>query len=405
MRGAPMIERSGTEDLRRRNLSAVLTTVHRNGPLTRAALTQRCSLTRSTIGALVAELSGLGLVYETEAVAARVGRPSPMVHANEKVVALAVNPDVDAVTVGVVGLGGKVHRRIRYNTSSVPSLTEAVNITRAVVEGLSVELAGCERVLGVGLAVPGLVNAAAGEVRLAPHLGWKDADVVGPFRDALGLPAVAANDATLGTLAESLFGAAAGYQDALYLNGSASGIGGGAIVNGAALNGASGYAGEFGHMVIRPDGEPCHCGRRGCLETEVNLERLLAVVGLDHADADQLEEAIRTAQSFLVIREIRRQTDTLSIALSNLVNVFNPEVIVLGGFLGVLFAAAGERLTAAVSAGPISGLGSEVRLQRAALGTELLLVGAAEAVFSPLLSEPRSAAAQGVPQPSCTSPS
>lgn len=385
-----MIERSGTEDLRRRNLSSVLTAAHRHGPLTRAALVQRCNLTRSTIGALVGELSALGLVYETDAAAARVGRPSPMVHANERAVALAVNPDVDAVTVGVVGLGGRVHRRIRYNTSSIPSLDEAVNITRAVVEGLAVELAGSEHVLGVGLAIPGLVNADAGQVRLAPHLGWKDVDVVGPFREALGMPAVAANDATLGTLAESIFGAAAGYRDALYLNGSASGIGGGAIVGGQPLGGASGYAGEFGHMVVRADGEACHCGRRGCLETEVNLERLLKVVGLEHADAEQLEDALRSGPSFPTLREIRRQTDVLAVALGNLVNVFNPEVIVLGGFLGVLLAADKERLSAAVATGPISGLGSEVRLERAALGAELLLVGAAEAVFAGVLAEPRS---------------
>ncbi|WP_235563135.1 ROK family transcriptional regulator [Arthrobacter sp. Soil782] len=387
-----MSERSGTEDLRRRNLSAVLTAAHRHGPLTRAALVQRCNLTRSTIGALVGELSALGLVYETDVAAARVGRPSPMVHASERVVALAVNPDVDAVTVGVVGLGGMVHRRIRYNTSSIPSLEEAVNITRAVVEGLSVELAGSEHVLGLGLAIPGLVNAEVGQVLLAPHLGWKDVDVVGPFRQALGMPVVAANDATLGTLAESIFGAAAGYSDALYLNGSASGIGGGAIVGGQPLGGASGYAGEFGHMVTRPGGEQCHCGRRGCLETEVNVDRLLKVVNLNHAQAEQLEDALLATQTFPVLREIRRQTDLLAIALGNLVNVFNPQIIVLGGFLGVLLAADRERLSAAVAAGPISGLGTKVRLERAALGAELLLVGAAEAVFAGLLAEPRSVA-------------
>ncbi len=388
-----MAERGGTEDVRRRNLSAVLTAVHRSGPLTRAALVQRCNLTRSTMGALVGELADLGLVYETDAGAARVGRPSPLVHANERVVALAVNPDVDAVTVGVVGLGGKVHRRIRYATSSVPSLDEAVNITRAVVEGLAVELEGTRHILGVGLAVPGLVNADKGVVRLAPHLGWKDVDVVGPFREALATPAMAANDATLGTLAESIFGAAGGYQDALYLNGSASGIGGGAMVGGRPLSGSSGYAGEFGHMVVQPGGEACHCGRRGCLETEVNLERLLHVAGLDHADAEQLEDALLSGPSFPVLREIRRQADVLAVALSNLVNVFNPEVIVLGGFLGALFAADGDRLSAAVATAPISGLGAEVRLARAALGAELLLVGAAEAVFAGVLAEPRQVAA------------
>ncbi|WP_323959575.1 ROK family protein [Arthrobacter sp. JZ12] len=384
-----MVERSGTEELRRRNLAAVLGAAHRHGPLTRAALTSRSGLTRSTIGALVGELAGLDLVYETDSGAARVGRPSPLVHANERVVALAVNPDVDAVTVGIVGLGGKVHRRIRYQTQAIPSLTEAVNITRAVVEGLSVELAGFDHIAGAGLAIPGLVNAASGQVRLAPHLGWSDVDVVEPFQRALDLPTVAANDATLGTQAESIFGAAAGYDHALYLNGSASGIGGGAIVNGMPLTGASGYAGEFGHMVIRPDGTPCHCGRRGCLETEVNLERLLGVLNLEQADADQLEEALSSDGSLPAAREVRRQTDMLSIALSNLVNAFNPQAIVLGGFLGVLLAAGGNRLAEAVRREPVGGLGSEVRVERAALGSELLLVGAAEAVFAELLAEPR----------------
>lgn len=388
-----MSESGGTEDLRRRNLSAVLTAVHRHGPLTRASLVKRCSLTRSTIGALAGELAALGLVYETDPAAARVGRPSPLVHANEAVVALAINPDVDAVTVGVVGLGGKVHRRIRYNTSTVPSLDEVVNISRAVVEGLSVELAGSRHVIGVGLAIPGLVNADAGVVRLAPHLGWQDTDVVGPFREALGMPAVAANDATLGTLAESIFGAAAGYRDALYLNGSASGIGGGAIVSGRPLSGASGYAGEFGHTVVRPGGETCHCGRRGCLETEVNLERLLKAAGLDAVDAERLEEVLTSSEPG-IRQEVERQGDVLAVALSNFVNIFNPQVIVLGGFLGVLFAADEGRLTDGVAAGPIGGLGAEVRVERATLGAELLLVGAAEAVFTGLLSEPRSVSAR-----------
>jgi predicted NBD/HSP70 family sugar kinase len=128
-------------------------------------------------------------------------------------------------------------------------------------------------------------------------------------------------------------------------------------------------------------------------------------MGLDHVDAEQLEDALRSGPSISALREIRRQTDLLEIALSNLVNVFNPQVIVLGGFLGVLLAEDKERLSTAVAAGAISGLGAEVRLERAALGAELLLVGAAEAVFAEVLAEPRRVASRqggvssGVPIP------
>ncbi|MFJ7748888.1 ROK family protein [Arthrobacter sp. NPDC097144] len=392
---------SGTESIRAQNLSRILTLLHRRGPLSRADLTRLCGFNRSTVGALVAELSELGLAYETEPPALkRVGRPSPLVHANERVAAIAVHPDVDAVTVGLVGLGGTVHRRIRYDAGSLPTVCDTVNIARAVVEGMQTELAGMTRVAGVGAAVPGLVNSTDGSVLLAPHLKWFNAPLAAELHAGLGLPARAANDANLGSLAESLFGAAVGASDVVYLNGSASGIGGGAVVGGAPLRGASGYAGELGHTVVTPGGQPCHCGRSGCLETEVSLGRLLAVLGLEHADQDQLEAAMASDNSPALLAETHRQLDLLAVALTNFVNIFNPGIIVLGGFLGVLHSFAPGRLDAAVGAGGIGGLGSEVSIRRAALGTELLLVGAAELVFAALLADPASVGALPEPVPS-----
>lgn len=382
---------SGTESIRAQNLSRILTLLHRRGPLSRAELTRLCGFNRSTVGALVAELAELGLAYETEPPALkRVGRPSPLVHANERVAAIAVHPDVDAVTVGLVGLGGTVHRRIRYDAGSLPTVSDTVNIARAVVEGMQTELAGMTRVAGVGAAVPGLVNSSDGTVLLAPHLKWSDEPLAAELRAGLGLPARAANDANLGSLAESLFGVAVGASDVVYLNGSASGIGGGAVVGGAPLRGASGYAGELGHTVVTPGGTPCHCGRSGCLETEVSLGRLLALLGLNHADQDQLEDAMTQNSSPALIAEANRQLDLLAEALTNFVNIFNPGTIVLGGFLGVLHSFVPGRLESGVSAGAIGGLGSKVSIRRAALGTDLLLVGAAELVFSGLLADPAS---------------
>ena len=272
-----------------------------------------------------------------------------------------------------------------------PSVADTVTMARAVLEDLQPELAGMTRIAGVGAAVPGLVNSHDGSVLLAPHLMWSGEPLAAELSAGLGLPARAANDANLGSLAESLFGAAVGESDVVYLNGSASGIGGGAMVGGMPLRGAAGYAGELGHTVVPPDGLPCHCGRRGCLETEVSLGRLLAVLKLDHADQDQLEAAMVRDNSPELIAETHRQLDLLAIALTNFVNIFNPGTIVLGGFLGVLHSFAAGRLEAAVADGGIGGLGSEVPISRAALGADLLLVGAAELAFAPVLAAPHPA--------------
>ncbi|MHA7144735.1 ROK family protein [Arthrobacter sp. TmT3-37] len=377
---------NGTEGLRAQNLSQILTMVHRDGPLSRSELTRRSGFNRSTVGALVSALAEKQLVHETEpAVGGKVGRPSPIVHANPGVAVIAVNPDIDALTAGVVGLGGHVHRRVRRETDGVPSLDDAVRLTRDIVADLHPVLAGLDRVLGVGIALPGLVNAGTGRVLVAPHLGWRAADLTGPFSRALGLPAVAANDASLGSMAESIFGAALGVEDAVYLNGSASGIGGGIVTGGAQLVGSRGYAGELGHTLVRAGGSPCHCGRSGCLDAEVRLERLLDAAGLAGGGIEALEDVLSDDPGPGVQQEAERQLDLLAVALVNFVNIFDPTRIVLGGFLGSLFGFHGDRLTHAVNTGSLAG-GVDVR--RATLGPELLLVGAAELALQPLLASP-----------------
>ncbi|MBG6184257.1 putative NBD/HSP70 family sugar kinase [Arthrobacter sp. CAN_A214] len=377
---------NGTENLRTQNLSQILKMVHQHGPLPRSELTRRSGFNRSTVGALVAALSDRGLVYETDPpVAGRVGRPSPIVTANEKVAALSINPDIDAMTIGLVGLGGHVHRRIRLEAAEVPSLAEAVRMSESIRAELQPDIETMDRLLGIGIALPGLVNVAAGRVLLAPHLGWRDADLTGPFSGALGLPARAANDAALGSLAESIFGAALGVENVLYLNGSASGIGGGVIAGGAQLRGGLGYAGELGHTLVQTGGAGCHCGRQGCLDAEVRLERLLRAGGLDRGGTDRLENLLAEPSSDALRIEVRRQLALLAVALTNFVNIFDPEVIVLGGFLGSIFAYDDDWLIGTVNDRALVG---GVTIRRAALGPELLLVGAAELVFEPLLLNP-----------------
>lgn len=393
--GIPPAGRTGSsnDQLRRANLSTILTAIHRTGGRSRAELVQSTGLTRSSIAGLVSELSELGLVTEglPENQEGRVGRPSLQVLPNDRVAALAIAPDVDAVTIGLVGLGGEVHRRIRYDTPRTPSVADVVNISKAVIAGLRGEIDDGYRVLGVGVAVPGLVRASTGRVLIAPHLGWRDQAITGPLAKALGYPVWAGNDASVGALAETNFGAARGVQDLVYLNGSDRGIGGGLIIGGQTVHGTDGYAGELGHTLVNSAGTRCHCGRIGCLETEVSLARLLGVLGMERGDQDELDVALGITRDPRVLAEVRREIELLSEALSNFVNLFNPELVLLGGFLGSLLSVGRERLVAAVRERSIATLGQEVRIERAKLRANLSVVGAAELVFEHLLSDPAAA--------------
>ena len=154
-------------------------------------------------------------------------------HPNPNIVALALNPDVDALIIGVVGLGGVVHRRVRHATSVPPTAAQTVKLVRRLLEELRPELDQYS-VVGMGLAIPGLVRAADGRVTLAPHLGWRD-EPAEKIEDTTGYSTFAGNDANVGMIAETLFGAGQGVSDSVYLNGSTSRhFGAGVLVEGRA---------------------------------------------------------------------------------------------------------------------------------------------------------------------------
>jgi predicted NBD/HSP70 family sugar kinase len=276
----------------------------------------------------------------------------------------------------------------------VPSPEEVVNIVRAVVAGMSGELQSSFHTVGVGLAIPGLVRDGDGVVVLAPHLGWTDAPVAAMLSEALGLPVAAANDASAGVMAEYTFGVGRGTQNLIYLNGGASGIGGGVAIDGTLLSGASGFAGEFGHALVNSAGTLCHCGASGCLETEVSRAALLDALGLDSAGSEMLDTVLlgqfsrEGAPDREVSDLVHRQLDFLAVALRGIVNMFDPELVLLGGFLGTLYAAAPERLEAGVRTRALAGPRDDVRFARAELGADLLMVGAAQLAFAPILADP-----------------
>jgi len=386
----------GNSDVRRHNLSLVLRLVHQSRGVPRSQLTRSTGLNRSTIAALVGELVERELLVEAEPdTSNQVGRPSPIALPGPRAIAFAVNPEIDAITVGVVGLGATVLRRVRRPLAESPTVAQAVAVTAEIVTELRRDFAVGHTLVGIGAAIPGLVRARDGVVRLAPHLHWVDEPFAAELERATGLRVFAANDANVGTRAESIFGAGRGVADLVYLNGGASGIGGGIVSSGRSLTGVEGYAGEFGHTLVETGGRPCHCGAVGCLETEVRRDRLVALTGLADVDSDELETALVGSSSDAIRAEVLRQLEFLSIALRNAVNILNPSTIVLGGFLGSLYAVAPDRLDELLASQPLRASSELVSIVRSELGANRLMIGAAELAFAGVLEDPSSFATAG----------
>ncbi|KQQ65162.1 ROK family transcriptional regulator [Microbacterium sp. Leaf320] len=371
------------------NLSLILRLVHENGAQSRAALTEQTGLNRSTIADLVAELVRRGLVDErVPDVAGRVGRPSPVVTASARVVAIAVNPEVDAIEIAAVGLDRSILVRERLPNDTVP--TPAV-VVATIAERIAAWRAGPladVRIAAVGIAVPGLVRTSDGVVRNAPHLGWTDVPLAGLVGTATSSAAFVDNDATLGAIAEHRYGAGRGIDDIVYLNGGASGIGGGLIIHGRAVAGAGGYAGEFGQNRPRISADGDRRTGDGVLEAEVSRRLLLDSVGLEGADDETLEAALASSESPAVADEITRQAHVLASALANAVNVLNPTLVVLGGFLATIADLRSEQIAADVDALAMSESVEGLEIRPAALGADRLLIGAAELAFAGLLADP-----------------
>jgi predicted NBD/HSP70 family sugar kinase len=385
----PAVRGNSNDHVRRHNLSTILGLVHHGRGMSRSQLTQAMGLNRSTIAALVAELVDRDLVREEDAESTfQVGRPSPMVRPSSTPVGLALNPEIDAITLGVVGLGGEVLTTVRHSLTAPPTAEQAVEITAGMIESLQPALGSAHRITGIGVAVPGLVRERDGLVRLAPHLNWHDEPFAKMLQVATGVPVRAANDARLGGRAESAFGGGRGLRDMIYFNGSPSGIGGGIITGGSPLAGADGYAGELGHTMVNPYGMACHCGAVGCLETEVRRDRLLEVTGLGAEDAAGLATALTASSDAMVEAEVGRQLGYLGVALRNTINLLNPQLIVLGGFLADLMDADPSRLGNLGSNRPLAASRQSVDIRPAELGADLLMIGGAELAFESLIADP-----------------
>ncbi|WP_406443805.1 ROK family transcriptional regulator [Streptomyces sp. NBC_00631] len=378
------------QGMRRRNLARVMHAVSAEGSLSRAAVASRIGLTRAAVSTLVDELVRWGLLEELGPERpSRVGRPgSALAVSGRGPAGVGAEVGVDHLAVCAVDLRGEVRARaVRHGANRGrdprPVLTELTGLVRRVV-------ADAERnglwAAGLAVAVPGLVARDGHTVVHAPNLDWHDTDL-GALLPA-GLPLTVDNEANFGALAELWLGDATP-RDFLHVSAEI-GIGAAVVVDGQLLRGKRGFAGELGHVPVRPDGPRCACGGRGCLEQYAGEEAVLRAAGLESREDAISQLAQRAGADDEGVRRALHDAGTaLGIALTGAVNLLDPESVVLGGALAGFAPWLLPSLEAEL-ADRTTGPACPVSVSR--LGPEGPLLGAAHSVIRAVLDDPATVA-------------
>ncbi|GAA1009959.1 ROK family transcriptional regulator [Acrocarpospora pleiomorpha] len=402
----PRAQPVGHASLRRANLSLVLRHLRDEGSCSRSDVADATGLHRATVSSLMAELIERGLVRELgTARAGAIGRPRRDVALDgSHVGALGLEINVDYIAVHGIDLGGRVlvERRIGFDAMGEGPDRSLVELGRVARKAIAEMRRAGAAPGGIVVAVPGLVDIGPGVVTLAPNLGWDDLPLAERFRAELGgfrAPVGVDNDANLSALAEYTSGVAAGTPDMVYLTGEV-GVGGGIMVGGRLLRGADGFSGEVGHLPVNPAGRRCGCGRTGCWETKVGLAALVRAVTPDRAYGQgaaaspdpevrvkEISRALAAGEprTLAAVAEVGRW---LGLGGSILVNLFNPRVIVIGGY----FARLAERLIPPAQAElerlVVAGPAARCRFLASNLGFGAASRGAASMVVDHIMDDP-----------------
>lgn len=296
--------------------------------------------------------------------------------------AVAVDMGGTNMRVALVGASGRIQAAAKIPTLAARGPGQALERLVEAVRGLigQAEAAGTAKkadIAGIGVGTPGPVDTRSGVIVSSPNLpGWHKVPVAETLRGALGLPVRHERDANAALLGEAWLGAARGHRDVILLT-LGTGIGGSALVGGTLHHGRDGYAWELGHMTIDPDGPPCGCGNRGCLEAFASGTALRNRTGREGTEVFALAERGDPA-ALAAVRELGL---SLGIGLANLANIFNPSAIVLGGGMAAAARLFWEPMIAEMRrrAFPVVTAGLEV--VPAALGDDAGLLGAARLVF------------------------
>ncbi|SEQ91824.1 ROK family transcriptional regulator [Lentzea albida] len=398
--------RATVRDLRKQNRSVLLTALFLDGPLSRQQLSASTGLSAATASTITGELLDEGLLVEAGSVESDGGRPR---------VLLRVNPafgHVIGVDVGETGIKVELFDLAMTRLSTVDQplgFVEPVAVSELIAAGVGEVLTAtgvaASSVLGVGVGVPGTVERGTSAVVHAQTIGWDAVPLEKMIREAgVEPPLFVENGAKTQGQAEMWFGAGRGAGHAVIVL-VGSGVGVAVVTDGVVHRGATSNAGEWGHTTIVYGGRRCRCGVRGCLEAYAGAEAMLAryreALRRNDPEADQQSalEALLSSRSAVARRVVDESVGYLGAGIANLVNLFNPERVVLGGWAGLALGARKlDEIVAATADHALRHPYGQVRIELGRTGPDAVAVGAATLPVAALLdsgADPRSARVSG----------
>ncbi len=324
------------EFLKEFNRTRILDYVRTCGPVSRKRLSELTGLSPTAVGQTVSVLMEKGYIHETGSGGSSGGRPPVLLELKPgSYFSIGLDIDTGRIFTVVTDICGNTvceHFFACNTENDAPGvIAQAEKMVEGVLQECRIET---ERLLGIGISVPGLIKPETQKVILAPNLKWKDVSTRKWFDAFEGIPVFVENEAMASAICEHWLGKAMHRENFICIN-IASGIGAGIFTGGRPYRGKSGTAGEVGHITVDNNGPVCGCGNRGCLETLASTgwmtQRAGKALGLakEGMTLDNLVEYAqngdRTAESVLF-----ESAEYMAYAISILVNIFNPEMIILG---------------------------------------------------------------------------
>ena len=394
--------------VRETNLSLVLRLIHNQSPLSRAQLAGITGLNKSTVSSLVDDLIERRLVCETGSNTGGTGRPATLLEINPQAGhVIGVELGVDFVSVAVTDIRGNILWRRREDADPSDDQDKMIQQTLQIVkDAITAGKRKGYKFLGIGLATPGTVDVSNGVLIFAPNLHWRNVPFGKIFSEQTKLRVFVENDANAAAIAEHLFGTTCQSRNFLFVFAGV-GIGGGLFLNGELYRGKNGFAGEIGHFPImaEPSQNVCHCGNRGCWETYANqysiIQRIQARMEVKRTSI--IPKLMAEQNSPLSIPLIKQAADAgdneaidsfaeagraMGQGFAGLINIFNPEKIILGGPLSI----AGEYLLPSikqtVEMHSLPEIDQQVEILLSPFGPDASLIGAIAIVVDDLIATP-----------------
>jgi len=336
--------------IRKLNRDTILLTIWHKGLVSRAELARLTRLHKSTVSSVVSELIEEGLVVEIGETRTKVGRRPVALSLNrESPLFLALDIKVRSTFVALYDLGGGRRYIFKVNNGGLLDDPEVYvrKITNEIERSFSQELEEGS-VKAVGVSVQGMVDHQTGEVLFAPNIGWRNVPLGRLLKEAfLQQEILVDNDANLALVAEMWRGSLSlkprsSDLSAVFLSVN-EGVGAGIMINGRVYRGATSRAGEFGHTTISQDGAECHCGNRGCLERYSSVERLISNYFGNSAMSGDISSLLSKLKELYLsgdpkaTKAINEEIEALSVGISNIINAVDPSIVIVGGFIRVVW--------------------------------------------------------------------